>query len=413
MQVGIDFGTSNTSIAFCGAEGIDLIALEPDTTSIPTAVFYGLESGEYAIGTQAVNAYESGEEGRLMRSIKSVLGSSLIDETTELGRRRLPFRDVIAHFLRRVISEAEALTGQQVESVIQGRPVSFNDKHPDLDKRAQTILEACLHEAGIAHVEFLDEPVAAARSVVFPSGREKLVFVVDIGGGTSDFSVVRISPDNAGFDVLGSAGLYVGGNDFDHTLSFHELSKLFGHMETLELNGLPVPSAPYSILSDWKSLNKLYTRDTQRQITWMKMNSPNSQGIQAFDHLVRNHEAHAYARHTEQIKIGLSAADRQTFVYETPMAHLERLVERQRFEALIDGAVSKMDAVATECLARASVSEDQITDVVMVGGSTFIPLVQARLAGRFRNADVSANDRFGAVAKGLAVHGAARRRGSS
>ena len=164
---------------------------------------------------------------------------------------------------------------------------------------------------------------------------------------SSDFSVVRISDDNSEFDVLGSAGLYIGGNDFDHKLSFFELSRLFGNWETLELNGLPAPSGPYSTLSDWKSLNKLYTRETQKQISWMILNSPNSKAIRAFDHLVRNHEAHA------------------------------------------------------------GVSPDQVTDIVMVGGSTFIPLVQARLAGRFGNATLSANDRFGAVAKGLARHGAA------
>jgi hypothetical chaperone protein len=126
---------------------------------------------------------------------------------------------------------------------------------------------------------------------------------------------------------------------------------------------------------------------------------------------VRNHEAHTYAKRTEQIKIGLSGADRQTFVYETPDAHLERSVERRTFEDLIDEAISRMDVVANECLTRAGVTPDQITDVVMVGGSTFIPLVQSRLAGRFHNADVSASDRFGAVAKGLAVHGAASARG--
>ncbi|HAW55262.1 MAG TPA: heat-shock protein, partial [Hyphomonas sp.] len=326
MQIGIDFGTSNTSIGYSGPQGIRLIELEPDATSIPTAVFYGLASGEYAIGAEAVAAYETGEEGRLMRSIKSVLGSSLIDETTDVGRRRLPFRDVIAHFLRRVIARAEAETGERVESVVQGRPVSFNDRDADLDRRAQAILESCLRDAGVAHVEFLDEPVAAARSVSFPSGREKLVFVVDIGGGTSDFSVVRIAPDNDGFDVLGSTGLYVGGNDFDQKLSFFELSRLLGHGETLELNGLPVPSAPYSILSDWKSLNKLYARDVQKRIGWMVQNSPNSQAIRAFDHLVRHHEGHAYAKRTEQIKIDLSDTDQQAFVYDTPDLRLERVV---------------------------------------------------------------------------------------
>ena len=407
MQVGIDFGTSNTSVAVCGPGGTSLLELEPGSTSIPTAVFYGLDSGEYAVGSMALSEYESGEEGRLMRSIKSVLGSALIEEATEVGSRRLPFRDVIAHFLRRVIADAERLMGQRVQSVIQGRPVSFNDKHADLDQRGQTILESCLHEAGVADVEFLFEPVAAARAVVFPCGREKLIFVIDIGGGTSDFSVVRISDDNSEFDVLGSAGLDIGGNDFDHKLSFFELSRLFGNWETLELNGLPAPSGPYSTLSDWKSLNKLYTRETQKQISWMILNSPNSKAIRAFDHLVRNHEAHAYAKRTEQIKIGLSDTDQQVFTYDTPDAYLELLVARKTFEALIDDAVSRMDAVAMECLVRAGVSPDQVTDIVMVGGSTFIPLVQARLAGRFGNATLSANDRFGAVAKGLARHGAA------
>ena len=329
MQVGIDFGTSNTSVAVCGPGGTSLLELEPGSTSIPTAVFYGLDSGEYAVGSMALSEYESGEEGRLMRSIKSVLGSALIEEATEVGSRRLPFRDVIAHFLRRVIADAERLMGQRVQSVIQGRPVSFNDKHADLDQRGQTILESCLHEAGVADVEFLFEPVAAARSVVFPCGREKLIFVIDIGGGTSDFSVVRISDDNSEFDVLGSAGLYIGGNDFDHKLSFFELSRLFGNWETLELNGLPAPSGPYSTLSDWKSLNKLYTRETQKQISWMILNSPNSKAIRAFDHLVRNHEAHAYAKRTEQIKIGLSDTDQQVFTYDTPDAYLELLVARK------------------------------------------------------------------------------------
>jgi len=411
MQIGIDFGTSNTSIGYSGPQGVRLIELERESTSIPTAVFYGLASGEYAIGAEAVAAYETGEEGRLMRSIKSVLGSSLIDETTDVGRRRLPFRDVIAHFLRRVIARAEAETGERVESVVQGRPVSFNDRDADLDRRAQAILESCLHEAGVVHVEFLDEPVAAARSVSFPAGREKLVFVVDIGGGTSDFSVVRIAPDNAGFDVLGSTGLYVGGNDFDQKLSFFELSRLLGHGETLELNGLPVPSAPYSILSDWKSLNKLYARDVQKRIGWMVQNSPNSRAIRAFDHLVRHHEGHAYAKRTEQIKIDLSDTDQQAFVYDTPDLRLERVVERRVFEGLIDEAVSQMDAVAVDCLGQAGVSPDQVTDIVMVGGSTFIPLVQSRLAGRFGNAMVSESDRFGAVAKGLAVHGMAQQQG--
>lgn len=406
MKIGIDFGTSNTSVALATAEGGRLIALEGDATSIPTAIFYGASLRDVSIGQSAMDAYEDGDEGRLMRSIKSVLGSSLIDDTTQVANRRLPFRQVITDFLKHVVNAVETSTGQPIGQVIQGRPVSFNDDDKELDKRAQVILEACLHDAGVSDVAFLPEPVAAARSVSFPTGREKLIFVADIGGGTSDFSIVRISGDNQSFEVLGSTGIYFGGNDFDRILSFSELTPLFGRNETLELNGLPTPVAPYAMLSDWKSLNKLYTRDFARELEWMIKHSPQSKGLKAFDYLVDNYEAHLYAHRTEALKIELSQTDEGRFVYDALQIHLEKQVSRQTFETLIEETVSGMDRVAQDCLKQAGVIPGQITDIVMVGGSTFIPLVEERFSRQFRHAEMSSNDRFGAVAKGLALYSA-------
>lgn len=407
MQVGIDFGTSNTSIARPSQGGAELIGIEGTATSIPTAIFYETANARFTIGQQAVATYDSGEDGRLMRSIKSVLGTSLIEEKTDIGDRRIPFQQVIADFLRSIIENAGQQIGQPINAVVQGRPVSFNDTDAERDARAQNILEFCLKNNGIKHVEFLDEPVAAARSVDFPSGREKRIFVIDIGGGTSDFSVVRLSSDNSKFDVLGSAGVYVGGNDFDRLLSFHELTLLFGRDETLSRNKLPAPTAPYSTLSDWKSLNRLYTREYQKKIAWMRQNSPNSRGIEALDHLVQNFAAHAYARSVEAIKIDLSDKVQQEFAYQTPHFTLEKTVLRSAFEDIINDTLSRMDAVAAECLKRSGIAPDQITDIVMVGGSTCIPRVAQHLSRHFTNAAVSDNDRFGAVAKGLARHAAA------
>ncbi len=406
MQVGIDFGTSNTSIARPTASGAELIGIEGGATSIPTAIFYEIANAKFTIGQQAVATYDSGEDGRLMRSIKSVLGTSLIEEKTDIGDRRIPFQRVIADFLRSVIENAGEQTGQPIQSVVQGRPVSFNDTDASRDTRAQNILEACLKTTSVKHVEFLDEPVAAARSVDFPTGREKRIFVIDIGGGTSDFSVVRLSADNSKFDVLGSAGVYVGGNDFDRLLSFHELTPLFGKDETLSRNNLPAPTAPYSALSDWKSLNKLYTRDYQKKISWMIQNSPESRAIQALEHLVENFAAHAYARSVEAIKIDLSDNAQQAFSYHTPRFTLEKTVLRTAFENVINDTITKMDVVASECLKRSGITADQITDIVMVGGSTCIPSVAQHLSRHFTNAVISDNDRFGAVAKGLARHAA-------
>ena len=266
MRVGIDFGTSNTSVAVLASDGVKLLELEPGQDSIPTAIFYETGTRHYVIGNEALELYEDGEDGRLMRSIKSVLGSELIEETTQLGSRSIPFRQIITDFLVRLLANVKAQTGEAVTEVVQGRPVSFNDTHKDFDLRAQRVLGECLAEAGVSAVSFLTEPVAAARSVAFGGQGERLTFVADIGGGTSDFSVVRIDEICGSFEVLGSSGVYVGGNDFDRLLSFFDLTPLFGRLETLELNGLPVPTAPYVTLSDWKSLNRLYAPLVAKEI---------------------------------------------------------------------------------------------------------------------------------------------------
>lgn len=404
MHVGIDFGTSNTSIARLVPGGASLIDLETGNNSIPTAIFYESTTLDFSIGNAAIEEYEAGEDGRLMRSIKSVLGSGLIDDATQIDDKSISFREVITDFLRCAIASVEESTGERVTSVTQGRPVSFNDHDAELDERAESILESCLNDAGIRHVDFLPEPVAAARSVAFPTGREKLIFVIDIGGGTSDFSVVRMNSDNSGFEVLGSAGVYAGGNDFDRLLSFFELTPLFGRTEILELNGLPVPSALYATLSDWKSLNKLYTRAVEKEIQWMAQNSPRSQGIRALDYLVRNFEAHTYAKLTENVKIDLSQAGHSPFIYEARQIRLEKNILRDVFETHISETISKMEKSAGECLGQSGLSPHNITDIVMVGGSTLIPLVEKRFTRHFENALISANDRFGAVAKGLALY---------
>lgn len=404
MRVGIDFGTSNTSVAYRTGDGIELAALEGASTSIPTAIFYDAFTDEALLGNRALKAYEEGNDGRLMRSIKSTLGSSLIDESTQVGNRRVSFRAIVTQFLYGIIQQIEQSTGETVTSVTQGRPVSFNDTDPVRNARAQDILQECLKQAGVADVTFLEEPVAAAKSVTFPSQKENLAVVIDIGGGTSDFSVIRISKSNKSFEVLSSTGVYVGGNELDRLLSFSDIAKLFGKSEVLEKNQLLAPNEAYSILSDWKLLHKMYTRDMASKINWMRMQSPNSVGIRALRYLVDRQEAHMYASKVEAIKIGLSNHQSAAFQYEMKEASLEKLVLRPEFESLIDGPLSKMELALDECLIAANIADAQITDIVLVGGSTLVPIVERRLTSRFTQANIVSNDRFSSVAKGLAAH---------
>jgi len=148
-----------------------------------------------AYGRAAVAAYVDGYAGRLMRSLKSILGSNLAEQTTDLGNGyAVRYLDVITGYLRHLRNAAEAAAQRPLDRVVLGRPVFFVDDDPERDARAQATLAAAARAAGFADVRFQFEPIAAAFDYEQQVSQEQLVLVADIGGGTSDFSVVRVGP---------------------------------------------------------------------------------------------------------------------------------------------------------------------------------------------------------------------------
>src|SRR5258706_1978672 len=147
--------------------------------------------GAVLIGRRAVDAYVEGAPGRLMRSLKSVLGTSLIDETTRLGRERVSFRDVIAYYLGAVKRRAEQTMGRELRDVVHGRPVHFVDNAPDADRKAAETLRVIARGIGFDQVTFQFEPIAAALEYERQIGSEEGALIADIGGGTSHFSLCR------------------------------------------------------------------------------------------------------------------------------------------------------------------------------------------------------------------------------
>ena len=238
LYPGLDFGTTNSTLALAGRGSAPrLVALESDHVTIPSALFYSLEDGQTYFGRAAVFEYVDGAEGRFMRALKSILGTSLMQEKTAVGRQRLGFQELIGHFLRhlRARLEAEAAHDASIvaDHVVLGRPVHFVDEDAAADREAEGQLEAAARAEGFRHIEFQFEPVAAALYFESQVNAEQLALVVDIGGGTSDFSVVRLSPERAKAsdrrsDILASTGVHVGGTDFDRLLSIAEMMPHFG-----------------------------------------------------------------------------------------------------------------------------------------------------------------------------------------
>ena len=194
QALGIDFGTSNSTVGWWRPDVEPLIALEDDKFTLPSVVFFNTEERRPAYGRQALHEYLDGYEGRLMRSLKSLLGSPLLkSETTVLGSA-LPFKDLLGLFIGQLKQRAEAAAGREFEQVVLGRPVYFVDDDTEADQEAQNTLVAVAQKLGFKDVSFQFEPIAAAFDYERGIQREELVLIVDIGGGTSDFSLVRLSP---------------------------------------------------------------------------------------------------------------------------------------------------------------------------------------------------------------------------
>ncbi|WP_297340965.1 Hsp70 family protein, partial [Pseudophaeobacter sp.] len=221
--LGIDFGTSNSAAGIAVGDRPWLVEMEPGETTLPTAVFFEPKR-PMRIGRSATRALINGDEGRFMRALKSLLGTPLLREERRINGEVTDFIQIIARFLAEVKYRAEAATHQTFTHALSGRPVHFHSNDPARDAQAEVDLRDCYLAAGFEEVRFLYEPEAAVRSATLSAG---LGLIVDIGGGTSDFTLFEQDATSA-TRILGSHGVRLGGTDFDRQISIDHVMPLLG-----------------------------------------------------------------------------------------------------------------------------------------------------------------------------------------
>ncbi|MFO1079591.1 MAG: Hsp70 family protein [Reyranellaceae bacterium] len=383
---GLDFGTSNSAIGVALEAGPVLVPLEQERTLMPSAVFFDFERrGEVLFGSPGIAAYVAQVDGRLMRALKSILGSPLIDEETQLGKRRLPLRDVVALFVRHLKERAEAFAGRSLDRVVHGRPVRFVDGDDAADRRAQAVLEEIARTVGFREVSFVYEPIAAAHHYEQTIDREELVLVADIGGGTSDFSVVRLGPDRRARpersgDVLSTAGLRVGGTDFDAQLSLARVMPLLGMASRLLDKNLPMPAALYHELAAWPTINFAYSARNERLVADLMRQSREPAKVGRLLHVLRGRHGHAIALGVEQAKMALSERAAAAIDLACVETGLSVSVGRAGLDRAIARQVERVHRAACACLADAGVTGQAIDAVFLTGGSSRVPAVRAAIA---------------------------------
>jgi hypothetical chaperone protein len=341
-----------------------------------------------------------------MRALKSILGSSLINEKTSLGNRMVPLAEVVEIFVRRLKHKAEAFAGQEIVTVVHGRPVRFVDGDDRADARAQEVLEAIARRAGFRDITFVYEPIAAAHHYERTVQGEELVLIADIGGGTSDFSVVRIGPDrrgraDRGRDVLANAGARLGGTDFDSALNLATVMPLLGLGTHLVEKNLPVPNALYHELATWATINFAYTHKNERDVAEMVSGAREPEKVGRLLKVIRQRLGHRLAFAVEDAKIALSGADRVALPLAFVDDGLAAMAERIDFECAIAAQADRLYLTARSCIAAAGLGAVAIDTIFLTGGSSRVPAVRAAIARAAPSARLAAGSDFLSVALGL------------
>jgi len=407
IACGVDFGTSNSTVGWVRPGHPVMLSLEDSKPTLPSVVFFNAEDEEVTFGRAALAEYLAGYEGRLMRSLKSLLGTSLIDGQTEVGGRALPFRMLLAQFIGEVKRRAELSAGREFTSAVFGRPVYFIDDSAANDKLAEDTLADVARSVGFKDIAFQFEPIAAAFDYESQIDREELVLIADIGGGTSDFSLVRLSPERAKKaerrdDILATGGVHIGGTDFDKYLSLASVMPLLGYGSKLS-NNSEVPSSYFFNLATWHTINLAYTKKMWTQLSDIARDAREQDKLGRLQKLIDERAGHWLAMQVEEGKIALSGA-------EQVQLHLDRLspavtldLRRDEFDGAIGQLVGSIETTVLNLLRDAGVTPDAVDTVFFTGGSSGVQLLRERIAALVPGARKVEGDLFGSIGAGLAL----------
>ncbi|HUS62969.1 MAG TPA: Hsp70 family protein [Kofleriaceae bacterium] len=414
--VGIDFGTTNSAVAVAGADGPARLTPLPGpggeaATTWRTVLFF--EPGAAARGgAPAIERYlECEGDGRLVQSIKSHLSSATFSRT-QIAGRTYALEELVALFLRQLRAAAAAAGDDLGERAVIGRPVRYwGAQGPEDEERALARMRVAVKAAGFADVVFEYEPAAAAARYAESLDHDETVLVADFGGGTSDFTLVRLGPGRVIGEpgtVLGTGGVGIGGDSFDARVIDAVVAPALGRGTSYrdEMGAVTeVPLWPYSKLRRWHHLSFLKAPETMRLLERVARGALEPERYGRLVRTVEDDLGLPMHQAVERVKIALSRAGGAGVAGDLEIDQLEvsARVERSSFEAWIAEELAAIDEVVSGVLAQAGAAPGDVDRVFATGGSSLVPAVRARLAARFGEAKVVGGDELTSVATGLAL----------
>ena len=426
--VGIDFGTTNSSMALATPDGEVQLASFPtsseNTVSFRSVLYFeqvkektGAPRVHHFTGPSAIEHYlEAEKKGRLIQSLKSWLPSTTFTGTSIFGRHYTLER-LVAQMLSDLRESAESLFGTPIRHALVGRPVRFVGAETAADDAfAVSRLRSAFTHAGFESVDFELEPVAAAYSYESTLDRDELILIGDFGGGTSDFSLLRVGPTiqrrgRSAEDILGNSGVPLAGDAFDARIVRKLVSPALGsdsHARSLNKTLPAVPAWIYSNLERWHYLSFLRTRDVMEILRSARLRALEPEKIQALIDLIEEDLGYQLHQAVQRVKFALSHADAAEFRFSDGSMNLRIPVTRADFEFWIAEDLKAIEDAIDSLLKTAGIDPGLVDRIFLTGGTSFVPAVRRIFSRRFGDDRIRTGNEFTSVAQGLALAAGSR-----
>ncbi len=421
--VGIDFGTTNSSMALVTQDARVQLASFPtsgaDTLSYRSVLYLeqvkqesGARRTHSWTGPAAIEHYlEAEEKGRLIQSLKSNLPSRTLTGTGIFGRRYM-FEDLVSRILSDLRKHAERQFGTPIRHAMVGRPVRFVGAETDEDDAyAVSRLRDAFAIAGFESVEFEMEPVAAAYSYESTLDHDELILIGDFGGGTSDFSLLRVGPGvrrrgRTPQDILGNSGVGLAGDAFDARIVRKLVSPALGSDSYARSLNKILPAVPawiYANLERWHYLSFLRTHDVTEILRSARLRALEPEKIKALTALIEEDLGYQLHQAVQRVKFELSYSHTAEFRFSDGSMELHIPVTRGDFEAWIADELRAIQRCIDSLFETSGILPCEVDRVFLTGGSSFVPAVRRIFATRFGEDRIRNGNEFTSVAHGLAL----------
>ncbi|AEE52926.1 Hsp70 family protein [Haliscomenobacter hydrossis] len=408
---GIDFGTTNSALAILDIRTNSVLKIftTPSLLFFPDAQIHNAPL-TYSVGEAAVQAYvESRMQGRFMKSIKRVLpNKSFIG--TKIATKLYKAEDLVALILLFLKKQADEFLGQNITTAVIGRPVVF-DENPEKDQLAQERLAKAVRIAGFESFYFQMEPIGAAFTYERQITKEELVLVADFGGGTSDFSIMKLrpeainNPDRSG-DMMAKGGIYIGGDSFDSDIMWHRGTPHFGRgvKEKLEEGKwIDLPLSYFTNICSWEKMNFLDSYKWRNTISKSYFAAGRDYRVKNLLTLIEKNLGYILFKQIEKAKFGLTDQDVSSFAFNEFDIQINESITIEDFEcAIIHKNVAKIEAYLHAFLKSQGIDFGDIDTVFMTGGTSYVRPLSNIFTRLFGQEKIKSGDNFNSVATGIA-----------